>query len=57
MLQGDVFGPIECSVLVAAFGKECKEEEKHLYLYKGEGGIPSLAMIDVPIAVSECGID
>ena len=57
MLQGDVFGPIECSVLVAAFGKECKEEEKHLYLYKGEGGIPSLAMIDVLIAVSECGID
>ena len=25
ILQGDVFGPIECSVTVDSFGKECLE--------------------------------
>ena len=32
ILQGDVFGPIECSVTVDTFTKECLEEDKHLYL-------------------------
>ena len=57
VLQGDVFGPIECSVLVDTFGKECIEEEKNLYMYKDEVGIPPLAMIDDLISVSKCGIE
>ena len=52
VLQGDVFGPLECSVQVDTFGKECVEEEKHLYMYKEEVGIPPLAMIDDLISVS-----
>ena len=31
VLQGEVFGPLECSVSVDSFGKECLEQEKYLY--------------------------
>jgi hypothetical protein len=55
ILQGDVFGPIECSVSVDTFGKECLEEGKHLYLYKGEVEIPILTMVDDALSISECG--
>ena len=56
VLQGDVFGPLQCSVQVDTFGKECIEEEKNLYLYKGMVAIPPLAMIDDLISISHCGI-
>ena len=55
ILQGDVFGPIECSVTVDTFGKECLEEDKHLYLYKDCVKIPILSMVDDALAISECG--
>ena len=55
ILQGDVFGPIQCSVSVDSFGKECLEEDKHLYYYKDEVPIPILTMVDDAIAISECG--
>ena len=38
VLQGEVFGPLECSVSVDSFGKECLTNEKLLYQYKGEVG-------------------
>ena len=50
ILQGDVFGPTECSVSVDTYGKECLQDEKHLYSYK-----PPLAMVDDLLIVSECG--
>ena len=40
VLQGEVFGPLQCSVQVDTFGKECLEGGKHLYTYKGCVGIP-----------------
>ena len=55
ILQGDVFGPIECSVSVDKIGKECLTEDKHLYLYKNLVKIPVLSMVDDIMAVSECG--
>ena len=55
ILQGDVFGPIQCSVTVDSFGKECLKEEKHLYYYKDEVPIPLLTMVDDALAVTECG--
>ena len=57
VLQGDVFGPLECSVLVDTIGKECIDEERHLFMYKDVVGIPPLAMIDDLITLSECGIE
>ena len=53
--QGDVFGPILCSNQVDTFGKECLEERKYLYTYKGEVDIPPLGMVDDLLCISECG--
>ena len=53
--QGDVFGPILCSNQVDTFGKECLEERKYVYTYKGEVDIPPLGMVDDLICVTECG--
>ena len=55
ILQGDVFGPIEFSVQVDSFGKECLEEDKYLYKYKDSVKIPILSMVDDALLVSECG--
>ena len=53
--QGDVFGPILCSYQVDTFGKECMDENKYTYSYKGEVEVPPLGMVDDLICVSECG--
>ena len=53
--QGDVFGPILCSNQVDTFGKECLEEKKYVYAYKGEVDIPPLGMVDDLLCISECG--
>ena len=55
ILQGDVFGPIECSVMVDSFGKECLQENKHLYYYKDTVPVPVLTMVDGAIAITEWG--
>ena len=56
VMQGEIFGPLCCSVTIDTFGKECEKNEKHLYYYKGKVGIPPLAMIDDLLCVSKCGI-
>ena len=56
VLQGENFGPLQCSVTVDTFGKECIEESKNLYMYKGQVGIPPLAMIDDVICPAVCGL-
>ena len=56
VLQGEVFGPLQCSVTIDTFGKECIEEQKNLYMYKGEVGVPPLAMIDDVICPVKCGL-
>jgi hypothetical protein len=55
VIQGDVFGPILFSKQVDMFGKECLEEKKHTYLYKGEVEIPPLSMVDDILCIAECG--
>ena len=53
--QGDVFGPILCSNQVDTIGRECLQERKYVYSYKGEVDIPPLGMVDDLICISECG--
>ena len=53
--QGDVFGPILCSNQVDTFGRECLEDGKYTYSYKGEVEIPPLGMVDDLICISQCG--
>ena len=46
VMQGETFGPLCCSVQVDTFGRECLQKNKFLYVYKGEVGVPPLAMVD-----------
>ena len=57
VMQGEVTGPGQCSNQIDTFGKECIKENKLLYNYKNELGIPPLGMVDDVLAVSLCGSD
>ena len=57
VMQGETLGPIECSVTIDTFGKECLEQQKYLYSYKGLVGIPPLAMVDDLACISTCGLE
>ena len=47
--------PLICSLQVNTIGKECLEEEKHLYYYKNVVPIPPLGMVDDLFTISTCG--
>ena len=57
VLQGEVFGPVQCSVQVDTFGKECLSENKLLYTYKEKVKVPALAMVDDLACVTQSGVD
>ena len=54
-MQGDIFGSLLCSNQVDTFGKECMDENKYTYKYKGILDIPPLGMVDDLLCISECG--
>ena len=56
IIQGDIIGPMFCGKHVDEVGKECLENNKYNYRYKGEVNIPPLIMIDDLITISECGL-
>ena len=55
VMQGDVLAPLISSLQVDTIGKECLEENKHLYFYKGIVPIPPLGMVDDLFTISNCG--
>ena len=55
VMQGENFAPLECSVQVDTFGKECVTENKYLFKYRGSVEIPPLSMVDDLLCISECG--
>jgi hypothetical protein len=55
VMQGDVLAPLISSLQVDTMGKECLEESKHLYYYKGSVPIPPLGMVDDLFTISTCG--
>ena len=55
VMQGDVWGAPACSVSIDSIGKECLEDHKYLYQYKGKVPIPPLAMVDDLLCIGECG--
>ena len=57
VLQGEVFGPLQCSVQVDTFGKECVEENKFLYTYKQKVKVPPLSMVDDLACVAQSGLN
>ena len=57
VMQGEVYGPLFCSVQVDTFGKECINKNKYLYKYKETVGIPPLSMVDDLVLISTCGLN
>ena len=57
ILQGETLAPILCSSHVDSIGKECMEEDKFLYMYRGSVKVPPLTLIDDSIAVAKCGFE
>ena len=55
VLQSDIFGSLLCSNQIDTFGKECINENKYIYKYKGVLDIPPLGMVDDLLCISECG--
>ena len=55
IMQGGVWGPLECSIQMDKIGKECLDCGKYLYKYKECVDVPPPAMIDDVIAVARCG--
>ena len=56
VMQGDVLAPLVSSLQVDTMGKECIEEKKHLYFFKGIVPIGPLGMVDDLLTISECGV-
>ena len=46
-----------CTFQVDSIGKECLDQNKHLYPYRNTVGIPPLGMVDDLLAISKCGIE
>ena len=55
VMQGDVLAPLISSLQVDTIGKECYQEQKHLFYYKGSVPISPLGMVDDLLTISECG--
>ena len=53
VMQGDVLAPLVSSLQVETMGKECIEEKKHLYFFKGIVPIDPLGMGDDLLTISE----
>ena len=57
VMQGGVWGPLQCSIEIDQIGKECMEKGEKLYKYKDCVSVSSLAMIDDLAGISKCGCD
>ena len=55
VLQGDVFGNMLASNQIDKFGKQCLENETHMYIYRNKIPIVPLTMCDDLLVISECG--
>ena len=55
--QGGTWGPALCSNTVDTIGKKCRDRGELHYLYKDTVRVLPLAMVDVLIGISKCGLD
>ena len=54
VMQGDVLAPLISSLQVDTIGKECLEDNKHLYYYKNVVPVPPLGLVDDLFTISTC---
>ena len=56
-MQGNVMGPIKCSVQMDTLGRDCYRDMEGLFLYKNMVFVPPLGMIDDIASFAKCGIE
>ena len=54
VMQGDVLAPLISSLQVDTIGKECLEDNKHLYYYKNVVPVPPLGLVEDLFTISTC---
>ena len=55
VMQGDVLAPLVSSLQMDTMGRECRENEEHLYYDKDIVPVPPLGMVDDLFSISICG--
>ena len=56
VMQGNVLAPLISSLDVDTMGKECFDEQKHLFYFRESVPIAPLGMVDDLLTISECGV-
>ena len=54
IMQGGVFGPLQCTTSMDKLAKEVYSRPDLLYLYKGAVEVPPLLMVDDILTISKC---
>ena len=54
IMQGGVFGPLQCTTSMDKLAKEVYSRPDLLYLYKGAVEVPPLLMVDNILTISKC---
>ena len=54
IMQGGVFGSLQCTTSIDSLAKEVYSRKELIYMYKGVAAIPPLLMVDDILTVSKC---
>ena len=54
IMQGGVFGSLQCTASIDSLAKEVYSRKELIYIYKGVAAIPPLLMVDDILTVSKC---
>ena len=57
IMQGSVFGPIKATTQIDTLGRDCRDYNQGLFLYKNVLSIVPLSFIDDCLGFSRCGAD
>ena len=55
--QGGGWGPMQCSLSIDKLGRECIKRREHLYKYKDNVDVVTLAMVDDLLGIAPCGLE
>ena len=55
IMQGSVFGPIKATTQIDTLGRDCKNNNQGMFLYKNVLSIVPLSFIDDCLGISKCG--
>ena len=54
IMQGGVFGPLQCTTSIDKLAKEVYSKHEPLYMYKEVAAVPALLMVDDILTINKC---